>query len=418
MTSKICISFTILLLGPSFFSGKVRSQSSIPAQGDADQDQTDPRVATPASPGQPFPEFTYHTIDRIGNRLGQTDLADIDRDGDLDWVVGEAPWSGTSRLWWWEYRGPDQWIRHAIGKADTDVGGDCHDVNGDGWVDFWGGKVLFLNRGQGVFTRHEVGTTFSHDSQFVEINGDGRIDGIANWDQYGLVWYEIPADPTRPWIEHMIQPVAQHKIHGGVSPAPVADVDGDGDSDVITGQAWYENLDGKGLRWRPHRNIDFGEKHKYGVALKTSVIDMDGDGDIDFVQAEADNPDSRVAWFENDGHGHWTRHLIKDKGDRQDFHSLVVADFDNDGDWDVFSGGGPLSGGPHQAYIWENTAGPQGCPRAGMWREHVVANKPCHEAVGADVDGDGDIDLCTKPWSVGNEHYYLQNLLYTPTCPR
>lgn len=180
----------------------------------------------------------------------------------------------------------------------------------------------------------------------------------------------------------------------------------------MTGRAWCENLDGKGVRWRIHKTIDFGEEHRYGIAVKTWVIDLDGDGDMDFVQAEADNPDGRVAWFENDGRGHWTRHLIKDQGDKQDFHSLIVADFDGDGDADVFSGGGPLSApGTHACYIWENAAGPKGRPTADQWIEHVIARKPCHEAVGGDVDGDGDIDICSKPWSTGNEHFFLQNRL-------
>ncbi|MBN1999544.1 VCBS repeat-containing protein [candidate division KSB1 bacterium] len=193
-----------------------------------------------------FPEFSVHTIDHIGKNLGQTDLADIDRDGDLDWVTGEAPWSTTCRLWWWEYQGPDSWVRHEIGKADSDVGGDCADLNGDGWMDFWGGKVLFLNQKDGTFNRHEVGTIFSHDSQIGDIDGDGQPDGLANWDQYGLVWYSIPADPTEPWTEHMIMPVTGHKIHGGVAPQPFGDIDGDGNTDIVTGEAWYENLDGDG----------------------------------------------------------------------------------------------------------------------------------------------------------------------------
>ena len=177
-------------------------------------------------------------------------------------------------------------------------------------------------------------------------------------------------------------------------------------------RVWYENLDGHGLQWQAHHTIEFGEKHQYGVALKTWVLDMDGDLDMDFVQAEADNPDSRVAWFENDGHGQWTRHMIKDKGDHQDFHSLAVADFDGDGDPDVFSGGGPLSAkGQYKCYIWENTAGPNQCPTSKLWKEHVIATKPCHEAMAADVDGDGDIDICTKPWHVGNEHWYFENKL-------
>ena len=348
-----------------------------------------------------FPTFEIHIIDSIGNRLGQTDLVDMDNDGDLDWVVGEAPW-GNSQLWWWEYKDADNWIRHEIGKANSDVGGDCYDVNNDGWIDFWGGSVLFLNQKDGTFSKYEVGTIFSHDSQFADVDGDGKMDGIANSDKYGLVWYSIPDDPTQPWIEHMIQPIENHKIHGGVSPYPVGDLDGDGDNDVITGLAWYENIDGKGLEWKEHKNINFGEEHKYGVALKTWVLDFDNDGDNDFVQAEADNPDSRVAWFENDGLANFTRHIVKNKGDGQDFHSLVVADFDNDGDWDIYAGGGPLSSLPKKNYIWENTGD-------NKWIEHIIGEVPCHEAVGGDVDGDGDIDICTKPWSTGNIHYFFEN---------
>ena len=35
-----------------------------------------------------MPRFECHTIAEIGWGMGQTALVDIDRDGDLDWVVG------------------------------------------------------------------------------------------------------------------------------------------------------------------------------------------------------------------------------------------------------------------------------------------------------------------------------------------
>ncbi|MEX0747587.1 MAG: VCBS repeat-containing protein, partial [Rhodothermales bacterium] len=272
------------------------------------------------------PLFEYHRIDNIGAELGQTSLADVDNDGDLDWIAGQS--------------------------------------------DRRGGDV----------------------------------------DQAGLFWYEIPPDPRAPWTQHLIASSASHEIHGGVSPRAVGDIDGDGDNDVVTGQAWYENVDGAGLRWAPHMNIDFGEVHQYGLAVRTWVADLDGDGDLDVVQSEADNPDGRVAWFENDGRGNWQRHIIKDRGERQDFHSLAVADFDLDGDLDVFSGGGPLSAeGTQKVYVWENLAGPRGNPGTTKWREHIIARMPVHELEVADVDGDGDPDLVGKPWSVGDEHFFLRN---------
>lgn len=367
------------------------------------------------APPRPFPSFECHLIDTIGSKLGQTALVDVDRDGDLDWIAGEADHS-QSRIWWWEYQSANQWTRHFLGKGHTDVGGAAHDLNGDGWMDLFSGSKILLSTGkprQEPFVAHEIGAIYSHDSEFADINGDGRMDAIANSDRSGLYWYEIPEDPSRPWHSHLICSAQDHTIHGGVSPHAVGDMDGDQDQDVVTGQAWYENTDGHGTRWKSHMNIKFGETHQYGIALKTWVLDLDQDGDMDFIQSEADNPDSRVAWFENDGQGNWTCHIIKDKGDHQDFHSLAVADFDGDGDADVFSGGGPLSAkGQHKCYIWENTAKPKQCPTQDLWTEHVIAHKPCHEAMAGDVDGDGDIDICTKPWSTGNEHLYLRNLRF------
>lgn len=160
----------------------------------------------------------------------------------------------------------------------------------------------------------------------------------------------------------------------------------------------------------PHPEL--GEAHKYGVAVRTWVGDLDGDSDLDVVQSEADNPDGRVAWFENDGEGNWTRHLIKDDGDRQDFHALAVADFDLDGDMNIFAGGGPLSeAGEQRGYIWENTVGPNGRPTSDLWVEHVVVEMSSHEVEAADVDADGDIDIVGKPWSAGNQHFHLRNML-------
>lgn len=371
-------------------------------------------IGVPLLHGEPFPQFTLTVIDRIGNKLGQTALVDVDRDGDLDYICGEAD-HGGSRVWWWEFQGSNSWRRHEIGKGHTDVGGAAHDVNGDAWVDFLAGSVLLLNSGQPrseAFKKINVGTLYSHDTVFADVDGDGQADVIANSDKSGLFWYSVPIDPEDDWKRHEIALRRHHQIHGGISPKGFGDVDGDGDLDVITGQAWYENTDGRGLHWQAHHNLYFGSHHRYGLAVKTWVGDLDGDGDVDVIQSEADHPDGRVAWFENDGNGNWERHIIKEAGDHQDFHSLAVADFDNDGDLDVFSGGGPLTKGrAFQCFIWEQRRETSDGDLILTWKEHLVAEKHCHEAVAGDVDRDGDVDIVFKPWSVEKEHIFLENSL-------
>jgi hypothetical protein len=242
-----------------------------------------------------------------------------------------------------------------------------------------------------------------------DIDGDGKLDVVAcsNARSHVMIaWYRIPEDPKTKWIEHRIG----EGIHGGVDPKGAGDLDNDGDTDVVRGDVWFENADGKGTRWKQHSSLTpkgGSRPDRFGLALKVWIYDIDRDGDNDVVEAEADCVDGRIFWFENRENGTaWHYHRISAEHTKQDFHSLALADFDNDGDMDIFSGGGPLSEAPHKCFIWENADG-----RGGRWKEHLVlTGKRCHEAKAADVDRDGDIDVCLKPWR-GSLHVYLRNML-------
>ena len=332
--------------------------------------------------------FKVYEMGNWGNKMGQTSLVDIDNDGDLDFVSGTR----GGELSWWEYRAADRWLRHALGKGHkTDVGGIALDVDGDRRIDQVSGNCWYQNRGQMgqvVFNRFETGVIKCHDMRTGDLDGDGQLDIVALTDNV-LRWYKIPIDPTKKWIGRDLG----SGIHAGLA---VADIDGDGDNDVVRAQVWYENKKGNGTAWITHANIPFQPNPKDGTI--TAVGDFDNDGDLDLALVDHDGRD--ISWIENrDGKGgKWREHPLWN-GLRKS-HSCLAADFDIDGDLDIYAGDTVGN-----AYVWENTDG------KGNFRQlRIAANVIGHETRAADVDGDGDIDMCSKPWN-GGRHVYFRNML-------
>ena len=360
------------------------------------------------------PQFKLHYIRKSPSWLTsvhQVTLSDIDKDGDLDWTVGNV--HKNPNLYWYEYQGPDKWVEHYVGSDPTFYGGACTlDANKDGWIDLVTSELLYVNKGRGAgWSKFKIGTSddHCHDLQAVDINQDGKLDIVSTSDKGGVNWYEAPADPTKPWILHDIGGPA-YKPHAGTNPESAADLDGDGDLDVAAAQGWFENIDRKGLRWKKHDLNQIGLVGPWGAAVKTVCRDMDFDGDMDIVQSECDHRGPvGIGWLENtDGKGAFKLHWIKERV-AEDFHTLAVIDYDNDGDWDIFSAVGPLAKGKKNTYIFENLSGRNKKPAA--WKEHIILSGPlCHEGLAGDVDADGDIDLVLKGWTSG-PFIYMENTL-------
>ncbi len=381
--------------------------------------------------------FAHHYVDADlpasgpdGKRFnyGQTALADLDLDGDLDFITGQQQGAGGN-IYWYEFQGSGRWTRHPLGQeSPSDVGAAVLDVNGDGRIDLVTGGVWYRNPGdprRAQFERIVFDKTLAsvHDVVVAHIDRDGKPDIVTMSDKNNLRWYRIPEDPRQPWRRFDIGP----SVHAGIAPSGVGDLDGDGDSDLIRTNVWFENADGDGTKWIERPNMPFGlTGGPWPSASRSAILDLDKDGDNDVVVSDNEYKGGKVAWLENvDGRGKtWKRHDLpaSDPGQRGAYHSLAVADFDADGDWDVFtvemeSETDFIRGEkPPRFFIWENLDG-----KGRRFVERVVldARLGGHEAVAGDVDRDGDIDIVSKIWGPqrdnalkGKGHAdFLENLL-------
>ena len=348
-----------------------------------------------------FPEFRYIPIGNTTDRTSQTSLVDVDKDGDLDWVVGSA-----DTVWWFETQPGDHWVKHVLGVAPiTESAGMMIDVNGDGLPDQVSGSTWFRNEGPGKpFTRLLNGAKTASDMAVADINSDGKPDVVYMNDKDGIIWYDFSKNSAKKWKGTKIGP----GVRSGIGPMGLADLDGDGDIDVVRSNCWFENVD-NGEKWIEHPSLKLANPgEKFPNCSMVWVVDLNKDGKPEIIQAESYYPNCKLVWLQKQDTRGLTWFLNKiDLDTKQEIHSLIVADFDNDGDLDVFVGGSGSPADYHvRSFIYENVDG-----NGLQWKKHeILTDKECYGAQVGDIDGDGDLDICAKPWN-GTENYLLKNML-------
>ena len=126
--------------------------------------------------------------------------------------------------------------------------------------------------------------------------------------------------------------------HLGATHAAPADVNGDGKIDILAtrghgvGVLWFE-----APTWKPHVIDD-----SINSTHSTDFGDIDGDGDIDMSTV---GYESKLAvWYENDGKGNFTRHVLSRD---QMAYDTMITDLDGDGDKDIL-----VAGQRSQNVVW------------------------------------------------------------------
>ena len=280
-----------------------------------------------------------------------SEVMDVDADGDPDYIA--TRYTPGLIVWFERPENPlDQpWPIHLVDDQVNGIHGLLTgDVDGEGRADLLATSALAegpfpeslvwfrvpenprsaQSWERYVFAENDA-PGLSHYLGLGDVNGDGRPDAASaaktgNW----FAWWEAPSDPRNVWTKHLIgdNQVGATNIH------PV-DVDRDGNVDFMAsrghgkGVVWFEAPD-----WKPHELSD-----TVAGAHCLTIADLDEDGDIDAATcagAWIDRKHWQAVWFENDGRGQFSTHVI---GRNQTGYDIRSVDMDGDRDLDLLIAG-------------------------------------------------------------------------------
>jgi len=282
-----------------------------------------------------------------GNSRGGT-WGDYDNDGDLDLFV---PNNGTDNFL---YRNDGPPSGYGFTKIlDDTVANDGTDSRGSSWVDYDndgfldlfiarnGNNYLYRNNGNGSFARIDTGALandgrFSIGPSWCDYDNDGDADlFVANMNFAGNLLYR---NNGNGWFTRDTSVVGTDA--GSSAAGTWADFDNDGDMDLFVANAPGTNFlyANNGPPGYDFTKITDGPIATDGGTSYGSVwADFDNDGDLDLFVANV----GTNFYYENNGPPDFTFtkltgiNLATDAGSS---YGSCVADIDNDGDLDIFVG--------------------------------------------------------------------------------
>ncbi|KAJ8614593.1 hypothetical protein CTAYLR_004976 [Chrysophaeum taylorii] len=335
-------------------------------------------------------------------------LADLDGDADLDLVIGEV-W-GTMLYYRniGDPRSPFFRQVHPSPFDGIDVGYLCKpafvDLDNDGDLDLVVGEseghlLYFRNVGGGgqnnrsssfervVSSSPFVDVGYHSAPIFADLDNDGDLDMIIG-ELEGVVggilnYYLDVGGATTPKFEEAFADSPFANLDVGTYSAPaVADLDNDGDLDLVVGVIWGTLASVP----QPEEGSPFDDiKVEYGSA--PAFGDLDGDADLDLLLGSSFG---NLAFYPNVGDSTTPKFLERSytvAGIAGNYSSPALADLDNDGDLDLLVG---ARDGNLSYYL---NIGKSKTPRFERSSFLSIPVGSYSMPAFADLDNDGDLDL-------------------------
>ena len=238
------------------------------------------------------------------NRLGSLAAADLDGDGSIEVVVGGDGLPGRESALLW-YR-PATHERGVIAHVNCNVGLTIEDLDGDGRGEVVAG-IEDPATGRWTITWFDPPPTLddpwpshvldadaggAHDVIFADVDGDGDRELVANGihGQVGTYLYDRPESVTNAWPKHT---VSEDVFLEGLQ---VADLTGDGRLELVHGPDLFVQPDDGPFSGPWHRET---YAPSFREMCRTAVVDVTGNGLPDIVAAESEYLEGRLSWFEN-----------------------------------------------------------------------------------------------------------------------
>ena len=342
--------------------------------------------------------WTKQVVDTGGLHNGV--VADIGKDGDFD-IYG-ANWTGNppARLWVNELNPPggilpiDRWTYKEITSSHTQTFGLAFgDVDGDGRKDILSGVHWYQNPGDNLldsWTQNDFPADM-HAILLTDVDGDALPDVIAQKQEQELsvYWLEPTSAAAQAWNSVKIGEVPSASHDLGAQGYRTAQLEAGGKEEVIISS-------GNGIYYfRVPATPGAGNWPRVHVNGDPSdegfaVDDVDRDGQLDIAATTGDA--KGVVWYKNPGNGAatWTGYQIGDFDEALFPDRTELADLNGDGRLDIIVTEENGADSDAQIYWWEQPAS----ATAPNWTRRLITEQATTNSLDvADMDNDGDMDV-------------------------